>query len=210
VSASLTIQFTPQAEAALARVKAIPQKALKGIARGMDKANPNTAGVIQKNFLNFPREGPTQPTGLRHKTGHLFRSVRASKAVITGESVLSAIGSNVSYAGVHEFGFKGTVNVPAHSRKPGKTFLLGGKLVSQRTAGKFLTKSGAVRKRAKAVPVPVHESRGVLIEVKAHSMKMNLPARAPIRRGIAFNMAYTRSVVSEEVVKAIKGKGGAQ
>jgi hypothetical protein len=205
MNAPITFEFTPQAEAVLAGVKQIPQKALQGIARGMDRANQLTVGVIQKDFLNFPKGGPTSPIGLRHQSGHLKRSVRASKAVIVGESVISAIGSNVKYAGVHEYGFNGRVNIPAHTRKPGRSFLVGGKLVSQRTVRDLLTKAGKVRKKAGLIEV--HGTRAVIIEVKAHTKVLKLPARSPIRRGIAFNLAQTKSIVSGEVVKAINGGG---
>jgi len=206
MSATITMQFTPEAEKALAGLKQIPQRALQGIARGMDRSNQLTVGVIQKNFLNFPKGGPTSPIGLRHQSGHLKRSLRASKAVIHGDAVTSAIGSNVKYAGVHELGFNGRVNIPAHTRKPGRSFLVGGKLVSQRTVRDLLTKGGKVRKKAGIIEV--HGTRAVIIEVKAHTKLLKLPARSPIRRGIAYNLAQTRSIVSAEVLKAMNAKGG--
>lgn len=203
----LKIEFTPQAEAVLAKLKQIPQRALRGIVRGMDQANLRTVDIIRRDFLNFPKQGPTSPIGLRIQSRRYRDSLRASKSVIVGDTVQSSIGTNVvskggvSYPRVHEFGFKGTVQVPAHTRKPGRSFLIGGKVIAQRAAGEFLTKAGKPRKKSGLVEI--HETRAVLIDVAAHPMKINLPARAPIQRGIQKNLEYIKRTVSKNVVQEL-------
>jgi len=178
---SINIGLTPQAEALLARIRQLPQRALRGIARGLDQANQITIGVIQKEFLSYPKNGPTTPEGLRVITNRLRGSIRASKAVISGDTVQASIGSNVKYAAVHEFGFNGTVMVGGHVRK-------------RRVLKEFLTKTGKTTQRKVRVGDSI---------VAPHQRKMNLPARAPVRRGIIRNMDATKEIVSAAVIKEL-------
>lgn len=95
---------------------------LGAVARAMDLQNQFTVGYIVKEKLTRARE-----PYLNVRTGRLRGSVRASRADIGGESVRTSIGTNVVYAGVHEYGFKGTVQVQAFSRPiPANRFGRGG------------------------------------------------------------------------------------
>lgn len=178
---TVQIQFTPQAQALLAKFEQLPQRTLRGIARGLDQANQLTIGIIQKDFLSYPKSGPTTPEGLRVITNRLRGSIRASKAVITGDSVQASIGSNVKYAAVHEFGFTGTV-------------MVGGGIRKRSVTKQFLTKTGKATQRK----VRVGD-----VMVRPHSRKMNLPARAPVRRGILRSMDTTKQAVSAAVIKEL-------
>lgn len=62
-------------------------------------------------------------------------------------------GTNVKYAGVHQFGFKGTVSIPQHTRK-----------VKSRNV--YENREGKKKKTASGITI-----------VKAHTTKMNIPAR---------------------------------
>lgn len=183
---TIQIQFSPQAQELLARVSD-PRVALQAIRRGSDLANQSTIGVIQKSFLSYPKSGPTTPEGLRVITNRLRGSVRASKAVIDGDTVVSAIGSNVKYAGVHEFGFQGSV-------------MVGGQIRKRRVFRDFLAKNGKATRRK----VRVGDSY-----VTPHRRNVNIPARAPFRRGITRNLETIRQIVSQSIVKALQGQGGA-
>lgn len=64
------------------------------------------------------------------RTGRYRQALRATRAVISGQSVVSGIGANLKYAGIHEFGGK----TPAHIIEPRKkkgtlAFQIGGRLV---------------------------------------------------------------------------------
>lgn len=194
---TVTISFTPQAQAVLARFEKLPQNILIGIKRGMDEANQITVGVIQKEFLSYPKGGPSTLEGLRVQTNRLRSSIRASKAVISGDAVQSSIGSNVKYAALHEFG--GTVH---HKARNGVVRLRTdrkGNLLRQGADGKLAIFAKRTHKTAKEVSY----------EGKAYDV--TYPARAFVRRGIIRNMEYTRECVSRWILAAANGKanGGA-
>lgn len=106
----IKIELTAEAQETLRVVQTLPQNILLGIAAAMDKQNLFTVSAIQRDYLSFPKGEPSTPVGLRVQTGRGRSSVRSSKAVINGQQVESAIGSNVGYMAVHEFG----ATIPAH------------------------------------------------------------------------------------------------
>ena len=116
MSVQVKIELTEEAKSTMAAVQQLPSALLLGIARAMDKENGLTVAHIMQDYLSFPPQGPPSPIGLRVQTNRLRGSVRASKSVIVGQMVESAIASNVKYAAVHEFGFQGTEQVRAFTR----------------------------------------------------------------------------------------------
>jgi hypothetical protein len=101
---TITITLPPTSQAFIQRFAQMPQELPRAIKRGMDRALPIVAGRIVERRLSG--KGPFPPIlhQLGEKTGRLRRSVRAEPAVISGNNVTGAIGSNVIYAPVHEFG----------------------------------------------------------------------------------------------------------
>ena len=103
------IELTEEAKQFVADMQTLPARTVQGIARAMDKQNLLTVSHIQKDYLSFPRDEPTNPIGLRHISGDLARHMWASPSVVTPQGIESAIGDNVTskgvnYAEVHEFG----------------------------------------------------------------------------------------------------------
>lgn len=183
----ISITFTPEAQAVLQRLEKLPRAVLGVIARAVDQQNLLTVSFIQQKHLSFPKTGPATMEGLRHQSGDYRRTTRASKCRISGQSVVSSIGTQVKYARVHEFGFSGSVQVPQHERK----------IIVGTGTQTVTTKSGRQYKKKVVI--------GGTTTVKAHSRKMNLPARRPILRGIAANLdAYTVRV-SDAIVKLANG-----
>lgn len=84
---------------------------LGAVAKAMDLQNQLTIGYIQRNKLTA-----ANPPYLNVRTGRLRGSVNASRATVRGSRVEAAVGTNVVYAGVHEFGFVGTVQVKQFQR----------------------------------------------------------------------------------------------
>lgn len=123
----VTIQFEPYAEALMKALERFPRELPGRLARAMDAQNQFTVSHIQERYLNFPKHDPPVPAGLRHITGHLQRSARATRAVQDGHGVVSSIGSNVKYAAIHEFGGQ---TAPHKITAKGKAlkFTAGGKL----------------------------------------------------------------------------------
>src|SRR4051812_17109033 len=103
---AFAIKIEDNAAAILAQVKAFPEAMAQSIARALDEQNELTVGHIQETKLS--KRGPTT-LGVIHN--RLRLSVHRALAVVKGNTIDSAIGSNVVYAGVHEFGFDGEVQV---------------------------------------------------------------------------------------------------
>lgn len=107
----IKIELSEEALAIVRSFQTLPDTMLGAIARAMDLENQFTVSHIQAEYLSFSKGGPPVEIGLRVQSNRLRGSVRASKAVVSGQAVESAIGSNVEYAAIHEFG--GTI--PAHT-----------------------------------------------------------------------------------------------
>lgn len=112
------ITLKTNAAEVLRHLREFPAAMAQGIARALDRRNELTVGQIQARKLS--QRGPTT---LGVVTNRLRSSIRPALAQVAGPSrIVSAIGSNVSYAGAHEYGFDGTVQIPAHSRKVTQVF----------------------------------------------------------------------------------------
>lgn len=107
----IKITLTKEAQAAVEILRDAPDVILDTVRTALDLENQFTVSHIQEKFMS--KRGK-QTLGV--VTNRLRGSLRASKAVIVGDQVVSSIGSNVVYMGVHEFGFDGDVQVKAHTR----------------------------------------------------------------------------------------------
>lgn len=135
----------------------------EGIRKGLDRANLLSLSRIQRGRFTGVGPFPVSLQRLGHVSRRLIRSLGASRAAVRDAgslSVASAMGSNVSYFGPHEFGFDGAVQVPAHSRRMPEI---------ERTS-----RSG------RRYRVPAHTQ-----SVRAHSRRMRVPERRPLRAGLA-------------------------
>ena len=156
------------------------------VARAMDVENELTVGDIDARKLS--RRGP-KTLGVR--TNRLRSSIRAKQTVVTGLTAQSSIGSNVVYAGAHEFGFSGTVPVRAHTRRR-LTYAGDGRKTYKRmdARGRIHTVSRKARSTAE------------VILVRAHPMKMATPERAYIRSTIQERAPRYSAAVSAAIVTA--------
>lgn len=194
----LKIEIRSDAAEVMKKVAAYPQVLTGAVAAAMDRRNNLTVGHIVATKLTA-----AGPKFLNRDTGRLGGSARATKAVAAGASVSSSIGSNVLYAGLHEYGFTGTVLVKAFMRKApsGDRFSLRGSIVSRVLA----TKLGAFGKNGRARS-GVSQTSSRIAMVKPHSRKMNLPARAMFRTGIDEQLPFYKEDISNAIVKAWEGK----
>lgn len=161
----LTIHPGPEFEALRRRYAPgeTSDRMAEGIRAGLDRANVIVLSRIQRSRFTGTGPLPVEQRRLGHRSRRLIRSLGASRAVIRdagGLSVGTGLGSNVTYYGAHEFGFAGTVQVPAHRREMPET---------TRTS-----RSG----RAYTVPARTQS-------VRAHSRRMRVPERRPMREGLA-------------------------
>jgi phage gpG-like protein len=164
----ITIALTTNAQQVLAGLRAFPSRMAAGICSALDRENELTVAHIAE-----ARMSQRGPTTLGRITSRLVRSVRRTRAVATATEVVSAIGSNVEYMGVHEFGFRGIVTVKKHVRR-----------IASRDV------RGVVDQKRRIV------AKGVAF-VREHEREMDVPQRAPIRLGIEDRAAaYTASISS--------------
>jgi phage gpG-like protein len=176
---SYTIQIRGDAQAILAELKAFPAAMAQAIAAALNRENELTLGHIQATKLS--KRGPST---LGVISNRLRSSARRTEAVIQGNEVISAIGSNVEYAGAHEHGFTGSVQVRAHTRH-----------VVQRD-------QFTVSKRGKR-----NQTASGFGRVRAFSRKMNIKARAPFGTGIEERADRYGTSVSNAILAAWSSGG---
>jgi hypothetical protein len=190
-----SIKLSEEAQQILKDLEQLPEAMPKAIAQAMYDEDDLTVSHIQKEYLSFPKDGPTVEIGLRTRTNRLRQSLWHSTAV-EGERVTSSIGDNVTskgvnYAAVHEFGAhvmigerKGTVRLRTNAR------------------GELLRQPG----RRGAIFARAEHKRFVTREFTAGAHEYDIPARAPIQRGIEDRMAEYGAAVSAAVVEAMGGE----
>lgn len=113
----MDLSLSSNAQDILRQVRTAPPRMLQAVARAIDRENQHTIGHIQRAYLTGPR-----PQKLGVVTNRLRGSIHAAPAVVNGSRIDSSIGTNVAYAGVHEFGFDGEVQVREHQRNVFGTF----------------------------------------------------------------------------------------
>jgi len=188
MSETIQIKLTPKAEALLRTVKEMPSWAMDAVCLGMDRANALTVSNIQRKYLTGRGPFPPEEHRLGVVTNRLRSGAWASSAVATGTQVQSAIGDNVKYAEIHEFG--GTIH---HNARTGTARLRTdkvGNLLHQAGHANLVVFARASHKRVKEVAY------------KAEAYDVEMPERAPFRTGIAECLDQYGKRVSAELVKA--------
>lgn len=179
---SIQIGLTPEALALMKRVQDVPAL-MQVVAREVDLQMQLAVEHISEYRLRGQGPFPVSEHRLGVRSAKLWQSLRPSKAVISGDTVVATIGTNIRYAGAHEFGFSGTVTVGGHVRK-------------RKVTREFLSKTGrAVRRRVRVADTIVG----------THQRKMNIPERAPIRTGIEDCREQMQLGVSRAIIAHLKG-----
>lgn len=179
------ITLTQAGAAAIARLSAFPARMLPAVARGLDRGLELALG--QATAKRFTGKGPfaVSEKRLGVVSGRLRASLRRSAARVEGDSVRAAVGTNVRYFGIHEFGFNGTVNVKAHKRV------------------RFVGANGkavAARRVKKGMEVTGYEGT-----VQAHSRRVNVIAREPMRAGLTEQAGLIGRAISGVLVSEWSG-----
>ena len=189
---TIQLKLTPAAQAVLQRLERLPATALQAIRAAMDSQNELTIGHIQTERLSAvaPKPLPPEQGQLRVVTSLLRRSLRRARARIVGQDVTSSIGTNIVYAGPHEFG--ATIH---HEPRSGTVRLRVNK------AGELLRQPG----RAGAIFAKGSHKRVKEVAFEAAGHDVTIPARRPIRRGIedrvpAYSEAISRAIVNAATI----------
>jgi phage gpG-like protein len=190
---TVELRLSEPAKQVLRDIARFPASMMQAIVGAMDEQNQYTVGTIQRSFLS--RRGKRT---LGVVTNRLRGSVRASEASMNGGRVESVIGSNVSYAAVHEFGFNGPVTVKAHTRKTGVMLRVRGQLISRDQAKRILKGTGSDVLQLMGVSV----QSGGWQKVRQHTRQMRMPERAPFRRGIEREADNYANSISEAILSA--------
>lgn len=178
--ADFQLTLSSNAASVVRQLNAFPPAMLQAIAGALDLENELTVGQAQRMKMS-----KHSATTLGVITNRLRQSLRPTKAIIAGQAVISAIGSNVKYAAVHEFGFTGTVNVPQYTRHDSRR-----DVYAAGASAHFSWKDGKIKRGRSAQPI----ASGVGV-VKAHPMKMHMPERSYIRSTLAERSdAYSRAI----------------
>ena len=174
---SFDIQITSDAAAAAAQLKAFPEKMVAGIVRALDYLNEITVGYIQATKLSL-----RGPKTLGVISNRLRDSIRRTNAILTADGIESGIGSNVAYAGIHEFGFDGDEQVKSHKRRM--------------IAFDRYEKKGSHFEQTQW---------GIKGTVRAFTRHMRMPARAYIRTSLQERSAEYTAEISSAILAAWQG-----
>lgn len=194
--ATVTIQLTPEAQAILARFKNLPATMLEKMRAAMDQANELAIGRMTASRFTGRGPFPVSERRLGVRTGRLRASIRRNAATISGNTIQSAIGSNVVYAGVHEFGStaSGTTTVRTFTRR-------------QRSRDQYASpaRTGARGVRQPGTGARLSASGVATVRSHVRRWKQNIPARAPFRTGIEDNLPIYQQLLSQAVIDAAAG-----
>ena len=124
---------------------------------------------------------------LNVRTGRLRRSINTAIYQTSTTDVSAQVGTNVEYAGVHEYGFDDIVTVPEHlSHRAFDRF---------GAATKLSTKSGRIRASVKSVSQFI---------VRTHEMHMHMPERSFLRS----SLTELGPSITERIRKAVDVAAG--
>ena len=169
-----------------------------GLARGLEYA----ASVAQLQFLSGPR-----PAVLNARTGRLRGSIAYEVDATNPARIVGRIGSNLSYAAFHEFGFHGIINVRAHSRilnvhsvKTGAQVEIRRKLYDDK--GNFIGfRDSNKRALERLITNPKHAAHyGFnVVQVRAYSRKVDYFGRPYIRPALETAMPTITGEINREI-----------
>lgn len=166
---------------------------LTAIAREMDIQNDLTISHLVAQRLTGKGPFPVSEHRLGEVTHLLRRSPRATKAFLVGQdTVVSAIGSNVKYAGIHEFG--GTI----------KRVLLAGSVRLRTDKRGNLLRQGKNGKLA-IFAKDRHKLTTTVAYAGGKRYEVVIPARAPFWHAISDRAPATGAAVSQAIVRFWEG-----
>jgi hypothetical protein len=178
----IAITLTPEGLAALQNIRDYPNALWGAMRTGLNRGLELVLSRVQATRFTGEGPFPVSEHRLGHVTTRLRTSLRVIPATVDAEGVEGAIGSNVKYFAVHEYGFNGAVQVRAHSRL------------------RVVNDKGRPVRAGAAKPTRTRVFTGYEGTVKAHSRRMNVPARAPLRTGIQEGAPLIANALSAELV----------
>ena len=185
------VTISGPAQAALKNLD--PAVVLPRLARTMDKQNQLSVARIQRSYMS----GPTTAQSLSVRTSRLRGSIRATACRVTPVGLESAIGSNVVYAAIHEFG--GIIYHPARAGKVRLRTDANGQLLRQ--GGAVTDSYGNVTQSNLAIFAAGHHKRAKEVAYQGKAYEQVIPERRPVRHGIEDRAAEYSAAFSETILK---------
>lgn len=148
------------------------------ISRLSDKRNASVVAIerVVKSsaigLMAYVKQNKLSGQVLRVRTGTLRRSI-TSRTEVVGNEIRGYVGTNLKYARVHEYGFKGGVPVRAHQRM--MTVAFGKRVKNPRK-----------------------------IDVRAHSVKVNIPKRPFMAPSVLENKDKITNDIRKVLVEALR------
>ncbi|MEO5712993.1 MAG: hypothetical protein ABIT37_05855 [Luteolibacter sp.] len=176
----ISITTTDDERAALlARANSLP-KLLPALGRAWYSGAKEVLGKAVKDRFTGRGPFPVAQHKLGVRTHELRKSLRTTAPQVNGSTgeISISMGSNISYFGPHEFGFKGRVQVKAHHRNA-----VAGLSTGKRGAVDRKLSRRQISKKKEAFLVRGRSTGGTL--VRQHSRRVNIPARAPLGTELA-------------------------
>ncbi len=164
----------------------VPDWVLATIAKTLKRENEYTIAKIQQDHLTGRGPFPVEEHRLGVRTARLRSAVWANDPQINESSVTSAIGDNVEYAAIHEFGGRIV-------RKPRS----GTVRLRTNEAGELLRQPGHEHL---AVFAENTHKRAKEVQYQAEGYEINMPERAPFRTGISERMDAYGKAMSDDLV----------
>ncbi len=178
---SVAIAFDERSQELVRALRGLPQEMIEAVARGMYKGLALALGKITRSRFTGKGPFPVPQGRLGVRSNRLRSSLRwnvtgqpgqagGERSRIEGNTVTGSMGSNVEYAGVHEYGFTGEVQVRSFRRQVSPT--------------QFVKKGLGVLKGTKKLGKEAFKAALGMESVRAHRRRMNVPARAPLGSGL--------------------------
>lgn len=171
MSVQISIDSTDSASRAiiaLAEDRQVRARLVRNLAKHWHKAGQVVVGHAVKDRFTGKGPFPHAQNKLGVRSGRLRRAVRTSRPQVdaTTGAVSVSMGSNVSYFGIHEFGFQGKVQVRGHSRRNVSPIK-----VVRGKATKASQSKAARQRRGGASSTS---------QVRPHARRVKIEARAPL------------------------------
>ena len=195
----MPITIKGNAQLVIKKLQAVPASIDKALATGLSRGLLYAASVAQRQFLSGPR-----PAVLDVRTTRLRNSI-ATEVEPSGPTIIGRMGSNVSYAAFHEFGFHGLVNVRAHTRIPAFHSVSTGKQIDIRRSlhddkGNFVgykeSNQGAFYRLGRKMRVQLAFN---VVQVRAHSRKIDYAGRPYIRPALEASLPTITTEINREL-----------
>ncbi|HEX9046099.1 MAG TPA: hypothetical protein VF988_03655 [Verrucomicrobiae bacterium] len=183
---------------------------VKGLAlalvKTMDTLNEETVHYLGQRYAHRPATEPVSMDALRTISGRLFQAYRRNEAAINSDgNITSSIGNNMVYAAIHEFGGQTKAhdivarNAKALAFNPGT-----GKFFS---AQDFMQAIKGTRGNNRKIKTDLFvQENGIIFRRKVHHPGSDIPARAPIQRGIEDRLPEYGKALSKAATDFLNAK----